>query len=578
MISPNFDENMDFPLSPIPFPWSPQLVPQLEDVNIAPIDNGGLDNLCLQNNGVSPNMSQPNYGPNGEGNSFGNQIPDPTSVIQNPAELPYNVMQEMIDFLIPLEANGEGETSKEKSKRKPRNTSKKQEQGAEDARSNCKRKRQVRQEPRTFGETSSIYRGVSRYTCRYEAFLWDNSDQGQKSRTVYIGGYDDEESAARAYDIAALKLWGEAAPLNFPISNYEKELEEMKSYSKSEYLHHLRRKSKGFSKGASNYRGVSRNSDFKKWQARIGKGKEMKGIYLGTFDTEEEAARAYDVAAIRLKGANAITNFDIFEYDLMNILQSSKLPIGKGASKLLMKSSMEDVIRRKKNLIGKTSFTCFEDDDCSANPEIAQGFNSFGNDTNIDFNGIQAMETVGFPMDLSGMDNNSQHQNSNFFPVINGCQNPVEFQGNSSGIFNGGISFPGNGDVETDDFQTNFDNFQSLLGLEGQECFNMNQIEDVVANQDPNNFQTNPIPVNPSSGCYNGDVSWNGVLQDVPSSLEIENNANGGCHGSDKISDNRAAMVENPVQENGVNLCEDSEMDNLSRCFELLNELGPLCL
>ncbi|XP_052480588.1 AP2-like ethylene-responsive transcription factor SNZ [Gossypium raimondii] len=180
---------MDFPLSPIPFPWSPQLVPSLEDVNIAPIDNGGLDNLCLQNNGVSPNMSQPNYGPNGEGNSFGNQIPDPTSVVQNPAELPYNVMQEMMDSLIPLEANGEGETSKEKSKRKPRNTSKKQEQGAEDA----------------------------RYTCRYEAFLWDNSDQGQKSRTVYIGGYDDEESAARAYDIAALKLWGEAAPLNFPV-------------------------------------------------------------------------------------------------------------------------------------------------------------------------------------------------------------------------------------------------------------------------------------------------------------------------------------------------------------------------
>ena len=31
------------------------------------------------------------------------------------------------------------------------------------------------------------------------------------------GGYDDEESAARAYDLAALKLWGELAALNFPV-------------------------------------------------------------------------------------------------------------------------------------------------------------------------------------------------------------------------------------------------------------------------------------------------------------------------------------------------------------------------
>lgn len=135
MISPNFDENMDFPLSPIPFPWSPQLAPQLEDINIAPIINGGSDNLCLQNNGVCQNMVQPNSGPNGEGNSFGNQILDPTSLMQNPAELPYNVMQEM-DSLFPLEANGEGATSKEKSKRTPGNTSKKQEHGAEDARYN----------------------------------------------------------------------------------------------------------------------------------------------------------------------------------------------------------------------------------------------------------------------------------------------------------------------------------------------------------------------------------------------------------------------------------------------------------
>jgi AP2-like factor (ANT lineage) len=37
--------------------------------------------------------------------------------------------------------------------------------------------------------------------------------------------------------------------------------------------------------------------------------------YLGTFPSQEDAARAYDRAAIKHKGPNAVTNFDISDYD-----------------------------------------------------------------------------------------------------------------------------------------------------------------------------------------------------------------------------------------------------------------------
>jgi hypothetical protein len=35
-------------------------------------------------------------------------------------------------------------------------------------------------------------------------------------RQVYLGGYDDEEAAAEAYDMAALKSKGAGCPTNFP--------------------------------------------------------------------------------------------------------------------------------------------------------------------------------------------------------------------------------------------------------------------------------------------------------------------------------------------------------------------------
>lgn len=98
-----------------------------------------------------------------------------------------------------------------------------------------------------------------------------------------VGAYDSEEAAARTYDLAALKYWGPNTILNFPvrktenkktyrnrfassdnfpiifqIDTYEKELEEMRNASKEEYLASLRRRSSGFSRGVSKYRGVAR--------------------------------------------------------------------------------------------------------------------------------------------------------------------------------------------------------------------------------------------------------------------------------------------------------------------------------
>ena len=57
---------------------------------------------------------------------------------------------------------------------------------------------------------------------------------------------------------------------------------------------------------SSQFRGVTRKAD-QKFQARIGHNGE--NLFLGSFSSEREAARAYDERAWALKGTEAVLNF-----------------------------------------------------------------------------------------------------------------------------------------------------------------------------------------------------------------------------------------------------------------------------
>ncbi|KAI3782403.1 hypothetical protein L2E82_12448 [Cichorium intybus] len=117
---------------------------------------------------------------------------------------------------------------------------------------------------------SSQYRGVTFYrrTGRWESHIWDCGKQ------VYLGGFDTAHSAARAYDRAAIKFRGVDADINFNLSDYEDDMNQIANLSKEEFVHLLRRHSNGFPRGSSKLRGVQTINKY-------GRGEAPMGQFLG---------------------------------------------------------------------------------------------------------------------------------------------------------------------------------------------------------------------------------------------------------------------------------------------------------
>jgi hypothetical protein len=144
--------------------------------------------------------------------------------------------------------------------------------------------------------TTSPYRGVVRGLGRERPW---NASVKVKGRAVWLGSWRTDREAAIAVDRAALFYRLGWRDLNFPaLARTLKPMDPIGLRAKAHAPFKKRTKSR--------YRGVKRAKSGRWVVMLVHQGKIH---YAGTFDREQDAARAYDREALRLHGHRARLNF-----------------------------------------------------------------------------------------------------------------------------------------------------------------------------------------------------------------------------------------------------------------------------
>ncbi|KAK9868199.1 hypothetical protein WJX84_001531 [Apatococcus fuscideae] len=183
---------------------------------------------------------------------------------------------------------------------------------------------------------TSAFKGVSlnRGSNRWEARIRIRGRTG--ARNVYLGSFVDEVAAARAFDSAVLSLHGASHPMNFSPDEYteadmlsirpkiDKIIQQHAVTQAASDIYKPPDNAQDLSSGSgdgddsapwwpgpgkrsSKFKGVSWSESSMKWRAQYWNGSKVQ--YIGYFDTEEDAAVAYDREIVQQRGPSAQTNF-----------------------------------------------------------------------------------------------------------------------------------------------------------------------------------------------------------------------------------------------------------------------------